>query len=763
MQFNVNAYAARLIGRENISNLESAIVELVKNTYDADASDCLLYYENSSNILYIMDNGIGMTEDIIKKHWMTIGNSSKDVKYFSKLGRIQTGAKGIGRFALDRISDKCEMITINNNKSIIWNVDWNSFKRDENITDIYAEIEETNFNIPQFCSNIKNKDLKEKLSKSFKNNGTVFKLTALRDGEWNNEKVLDIRQTLSSLIPPNIKNEFSIYFYEENTNTEDALIIAQNIDTFDYKTEFTVSEEGNVHIEIIRNEFDFKGDFEEVMDKAKFKQEDKEYFKGKKIIKDFKLKELISLTEEDSENPIGKFYGILYFYKLMSTTKDREKYYYKDSTGRKNMIKSFGGVKLYRDGFRVKPYGEYGTSDYDWLLLANRNRKSPAALSHKTGKWTASSDQILGTIYISRLNEKLKDQSNREGIIDTREFELFKQTILEIISEFEKDRQYVGRKLSDYYDEKTEVERLKRQFLEQAEKKRKQNCNNKKEKTENKKDEQKETETLSIYDASRVIEKQDETIEGLNQENITLMSLATIGISTNTYIHEIEESHHILERKIALIKKEIMNNTDKERIMKNIEQVQNNIERMNSWFSVTLHSIRKKKRELVENNINKIIEEQINLWNDINNGRNIEINFYNAEVVMFECIECEIISIISNLISNSIASFEIGNNNEKNIINIKLIKKDSGFKIEYNDNGYGLVPIYKNNPYKILEANETSKINKKGQKEGTGMGMWIINNIVTKYAGKIELSKNTKEKEGFFIDINIDGKEIIHE
>lgn len=755
LQFNVNAYAARLIGRENISNLEGAIVELVKNTYDADAHDCILYFENSSDILYIMDNGIGMTEDIIKKHWMTIGNSSKDVKYLSKSGRIQTGAKGIGRFALDRISDKCEMITINTDNKIIWNVDWNNFKRDENITDIYAEIEETNLNIPQFCKNIKNKNLKNKLLKSFKNNGTVFKLTALRNGEWNNEKVLDIRQTLSSLIPPNIKNEFSIYFYEESTSTEDALIVAQNIDTFDYQTDFIVSEEGNVHVEIIRNEFDFKNEFDEVMDKAKFTKEDREYFKGKKIIKDFKLKELISLTKEDSDNPIGKFYGTIYFYKLMSTTKDKEKYYYKDSIGRKNMIKNFGGVKLYRDGFRVKPYGEYGTSDYDWLLLANRNRKSPAALSHKTGRWTASSDQILGTIYISRLNEKLKDQSNREGIIDTREFELFKQTILEIISEFENDRQYVGRKLSDYYDEKTEVERLKKQFLEQAEKKRKQQDNKEKENSKSKKSEQNKNTTLSIDDASKVIEKQDETIEDLNQENITLMPLATIGISTNTYIHEIEESHHILERKIALIKKEIVKNTEKEKIMANIEQVQNTIERMNSWFSVTLHSIRKKKRELVENNINKIIEEQINLWNNINNGRNIIINFENTEIVMFECIECEIISIISNLVSNSIASFENGNNNEKNIINIKLIKKDNGFKIEYNDNGYGLAPIYKNNPYKILEANETSKINKKGQKEGTGMGMWIINNIVTKYKGTIELSKNTNEEEGFYIDINI--------
>ena len=91
----------------------------------------------------------------------------------------------------------------------------------------------------------------------------------------------------------------------------------------------------------VANEFDFKNEFDEVMDKAKFTKEDREYFKGKKIIKDFNLKELISLTKEDSDNPIGKFYGTIYFYKLMSTTKDKEKYYYKDSIGRKNMIKNF--------------------------------------------------------------------------------------------------------------------------------------------------------------------------------------------------------------------------------------------------------------------------------------------------------------------------------------------------------------------------------------------------------------------------------------
>ena len=311
--FNVNAYAARLIGRENISNLEGAIIELVKNSYDADANYCILYFEESTQIVYIIDNGIGMTEETIKNHWMTIGNSSKDKKYISNLGRVQTGAKGIGRFALDRISDKCEMYTNHNENKIIWKVDWSTFSRKENITDIYAEIENTDISISEYCSDIKNDELKKFISENI-NVGTVFKLTTLRDNEWNSDKVKDIDDKLSKLIPPNVDNNFSIYFYEENTDTESALITPENIETYDYKIEFNVYDNGDTHIEINRNEFDFKDEFEEVIKRAGFKNEDKDYFKGKNIVKDVQLKDLINLSGEDEANPIGKFNGTLYFY-----------------------------------------------------------------------------------------------------------------------------------------------------------------------------------------------------------------------------------------------------------------------------------------------------------------------------------------------------------------------------------------------------------------------------------------------------------------
>ena len=67
IEFNVDAYTARLIGRENVSKLEGAVLEIVKNAYDADAHVFCLYNCRVLNKICIIDDGCGMTEDIIKK------------------------------------------------------------------------------------------------------------------------------------------------------------------------------------------------------------------------------------------------------------------------------------------------------------------------------------------------------------------------------------------------------------------------------------------------------------------------------------------------------------------------------------------------------------------------------------------------------------------------------------------------------------------------------------------------------------------------
>jgi DNA topoisomerase VI subunit B len=152
--FTVSARTAKLIGMENFSNASGAIVELVKNAYDADAKTCITIFhkieklqedgksqdnaQSQNNIpkfyydIYIIDNGSGMTEDILNNQWMTIGTDDKLINYKSDKKRIKTGAKGIGRFALNRLGKVAEVYSVpekdeNLNDGYYWKVNWENF------------------------------------------------------------------------------------------------------------------------------------------------------------------------------------------------------------------------------------------------------------------------------------------------------------------------------------------------------------------------------------------------------------------------------------------------------------------------------------------------------------------------------------------------------------------------------------------------------------------------------------------------------------
>ena len=96
---------AVLLGIQNFTNKESAILELIKNAFDAKANTVKIIFENDS--VFIIDDGIGMNENEILKNWMHVGKSKKEYEIKDKNGekRILSGEKGIGRFALARLGD----------------------------------------------------------------------------------------------------------------------------------------------------------------------------------------------------------------------------------------------------------------------------------------------------------------------------------------------------------------------------------------------------------------------------------------------------------------------------------------------------------------------------------------------------------------------------------------------------------------------------------------------------------------------------------
>lgn len=749
LPFNVDAYTAKLIGRENVSKLDGAILELVKNTYDADASICLLYYEKETDTLYLGDNGTGMTEDIIIKHWMTIGSSSKKIEFKTDKGRIQTGAKGIGRFALDRIADKCELLTISENDRILWNVDWREFEFGQKITDITAELNKTDKTFGRFLSQITNRNVIKLVKDNFKTTGSIFCLKNLRD-KWNDSTINSIKSNLRTLIPPEFKEVFNIYFFESDTSIEDSALL-QDSDNFsyDYRIKFKALSNGEVNIVINRDEFDFGENFDKITSEAGFDLKQKEYFKGTPIIIKSTFSEVIG-SKNPIINTIGDFEGILYFAKLISPKREIEKYYYKNITGRPDIRDSFGGVRIYRDGFRVRPYGDPRSTSVDWLMLSARKNRSPAAISHPTGAWRVNADQIHGSIYISRMNITLPDQANRQGIVETKEFLLLQEFLQNIIRCFERDRQNVCKILNAYYDRLHPTEDIKKEFENKLKEDTK---NQEKYKTSNT---EYKPSYIEVEKASALLEEKENEIKQLETELQMLRVLATTGIVTNTYIHEIKDITHKLKMYIITAKEAIELDDNLEEALVSINEANRIREFLNSWFNVTIESVTKDKRKMRNTNLCELICKLISDWEAALSPKSIKI-FSTIEDIVFKCFPYEIESILNNLITNSTSSFRNNRTTNKSIY-ISIQSIDNGIIIKYNDNGVGLSEIYKSNPSLILEPFESDKRTPEGKEDGTGMGMWIINRIVNEYNGLIDLTDNKKFPQGFYITLILKNK-----
>ncbi|MBC2176651.1 GHKL domain-containing protein [Listeria booriae] len=755
--FDVDAYTARLIGRENVSKLEGAIIELVKNAYDADASKCIIYFDDVTKTLILADNGVGMTEDIIMNNWMTIGRSSKKQHFMSKEGRIQTGAKGIGRFALDRISNSVHMLTANQDNTLEWIIDWEEFSDDKKISETYAELYESNLSILEFIRGVSNNSIFESIiDNQFRSTGSIFIMSNLRE-EWNEKVLKNIRKSLSLMIPPTMEQIFEIYLFDNRINEKEAYIKSEHEDSYDYKIDFrTIEDDAKVEIMIHRNEFDFRGKILDVMRNGRFTKSDEEYFGDKPIVLVKHLNELVSKDYENVVMEIGGFQGSLYFFKNSTTKMDTQKYYYKDFTGRKQLNEKFGGIKIYRDNFWVRPYGERESSNYDWLLLSNRKGKSPAAVSHATGAWRVNADQMYGQIYISRLNLHLEDQSNREGIVESIQFKAFREILVNIIKQFEEDRQYVIRKLRSLYEQEHEAEKLERELKEKIKEQEKRDAQNRTRKKKSEKDgrsykkvEETPEEQIPLSKIKPVVAQKDSAIEVLTNENKMLRAMATTGISINTYFHEITTLINDLHEELYEVQASLENKNISEAI-EGVKQASKYSNKFQQWYEVTVKSVKSDKRTRKKWEIDLLIEALCASWQSVLTSERVDIQFIGTdEGLLYRCFPFEIESVVNNLISNSISAFDSVCQQYNRKILVELKKLNKGFKIIYSDKGPGLPDKYKKNPREILIPLET------GKTDGTGLGMWIVDTIVKDYNGEVNLSKNSLQK-GFRVEVSFE-------
>lgn len=812
--FKVSARTAKLIGLENFSTEEGAVIELVKNTYDADASSCILIFdlkikkgkilnengtetiienfEKENSCIYIIDNGIGMNDRIIQNQWMTIGTDNKLYEHTTESGRIKTGAKGIGRFALNRLgmftsmtslptllevvdedsqgitddSVKTKLIPNNNNIGFEWTVDWKDFdKKGATVSDVEAVLSgkeglnlKENF-LNRFTSYPR---ITRALEKVDFTSGTVIEITELND-DWNEEKLNKLFGNLEMLLPPEEQNDFGIEFFLLNNLDEFGSVKRAYYDDYDYKIKATYNQNSDktLKVDLSRNELDvdalenrYTKVFElDMMKTSPYKLED---FKKEKIELKIPIEKLISENiNKDLLDRVGQFDFTFYFLKnTISDDKsdgDLKKYPYKsiNSANRKSWLKKFGGIKIFRDDFRIRPYGENGD---DWLRLGERQAQSPGGAGQRLGGYRIRPNQIAGTIKISRLhNTSFQDKSGREGLIENDEFELFKNIIKEIISLFEKDRNVIMYNLSELNKKNNQEAEKLRRAKEEAERIRKnkeqreqeeansesQNGENKSSGEKNQYSENEENMAEAIYILEKDNDKKDEELR-------LLRSLASVGLIISSFAHEVRSLRSRLIPRTKFLVDELKNHLNEEDITNNVDMDDNPFYmidlmrkediKLKHWLDYSLSTLKIDKRERKNLDLSSYFEDFKANWNKALEQRNIilELNRLDDNEYNIRAFEVNMDSIFNNLLSNSINA-HYGHNKDKKKIEISLKKRDSDIEIIFSDNGKGLDEKYKDNPDEIFNLNESSKIDNKGNKVGTGLGLYIVKSIIEEY------------------------------
>ena len=399
---------AEILGRQNFSSDESAILELVKNAYDASAQKIILNFKTDEII--IDDDGIGMDAEDIKKYWMHIGESQKGYEIVQNGNiRVLAGSKGVGRFALARLGSYVEVLSRKeNNEGICWKTGWNGSV----LENTEKEKVGTQITIKQLMENWTTKKIEnliDFLSKTYCE--TTMKIVI----NYSDKAHVYQKEVLPFLKPPklgvNCTSSINFIYYAKELK----LSIKIQSDEFLPEAQKYVTD-ANI------NSCDYELNmFEELKNVSEI--------------------DLSEIELKKALETLGNFNAELLFF-IKPTKRDKEKFLYKYS----DIIDGFSnGIILYRNAFSISSY----EGKKDWLELGKRARKSPASPSHETGAWRVRDNQLTGKVTIDKKkNEVLEDMSNRQGLVENIYYQLFINIIHSGLKLFERYRQGIVRAIN---------------------------------------------------------------------------------------------------------------------------------------------------------------------------------------------------------------------------------------------------------------------------------------------------------------------------
>lgn len=627
------------IWKDLIKDDFSALIELVKNAYDADATKIDISFKeiNKENLkIVVSDDWHWMTRDDIMWKWLVPSTDNKRTKTETSKGRTFQWQKWIWRYAASVLGDKLEIESVRNGIKTIVNINWKDFYVDKFLDEVEIDIKTDNTT-----------------EKNWTKLTIIWNYEDLKSWKENNNKKEKLQLELSKLKSP---------FFEENDKFEIKLnYLWEKIDInvheledfFDYKIEWEVDENWFADF-IYYNKDNGK---EEHISKQLSKHLDEEWIKTE-IEFPWKIKFKILVADLDSP------------------TKDRSdvsKLFWRKVTNRKDFLESFKEhvwISIYRWNFRIRPYWE---PKYDWLNLNSRRVNNPTM--------RLSTNQVLWYITIWNENESnLIEASSREWLKENNSFYGLVYELRQIISELERKR----------YNYRASVWLRKKKNKEI---KIDEEINTLKNEVKN---------IESDKDKEEVIGKVDKVGEDFKKEKERLNEIiaqyewhATLWKMLNITYHEISKPiRRIYERKSSI--NEIISKIKNNNLFWWGEAEGKIISLMDKYSTdaKTVHEFLKRLKPLAwgrwrKKNLSliKILRKSFEMYKTQTDKYNIEIDLSGFNDFSFYWYETDFIVVFNNFIDNSIYWL-----NETNINNKKIkVESDWNNIIRFKDNWFWLV------------------------------------------------------------------------
>ncbi|MBF8456978.1 sensor histidine kinase [Kaistella sp. G5-32] len=722
------------IGRDLIKDKYAAIVELVKNSYDADSPYCkvsLLPYEREivkgeevvllkGIKVIIQDKGHGMSFETVTDKWMVPSTDDKLYRETSPGGRIMQGKKGIGRYSASVIGDDMVLQTIDETGDLTTlYLIWDHFEKAKYLSDVDVLIE--NF-------------------RTSKSSGTEIIIVGDENhlNEWTTKQIQNLKFELKKLIPPKDEDEFLVEktddfeiqleigdfsFGEGYCNYTETIEPYPLFDFFDYRISGSVDKKGLASLKFenkrIKNApVENLNSFEISLNIDSDDSRSKGFYCGN-VKFDFRV------FDRDASSIDGL---------IERGLKDPTTGQYVGRREARIILDKFNGIGVYRNGFRIRPLGDAG---FDWLELDKQRVQNP---SLKVG-----SDQVIGFIHIGSEDESgLIEKSARDGLKENAQYSGLIQIAKNVLKELE-NRRYayrqsvgLGRSNRDI-DEKIKV---LYNFVDLQEKI------------------DKELDSLGIEKSKRENinklisdkeKKNNKIADELKQVIALYQGQATVGKIINVVLHEGRKPLGYFKNQIPLIKEwsEELQSTFSQELLDKISDRLSVIDEQGKIFINLFGKLdplsAKKRTNKRDFNVRQVIENVKNVFLSELNSQNIEFDIdCDINLSSFGWKE-DFYIVFTNLVDNSLYWFQNITDRQKKI-SFKVYEDDDLLIIEYRDNGSGIEKHLIESEI-IFEPEFSNKIG-----GGTGLGLAIAGEAIGRNDGDL---KAIYSETGAFFKVEI--------